>query len=504
MADDERKTIGMDPTTPGFSNQRLMKRGAIKSMMSNPGVGIGLKRAIVAEVITNPEDLFVLLDEDDNHYAGKIQNEQDARRASRNSLLVKIIEKSSEDKFICAFPFLSSHIMFPINVGEQVWLMKESDHYYWLSRIAGVGEVEDVNFTHKERELILPARLGKDAKEKADTASGESGNFIPKTNNGFAGEHGGFANHAKDADSVSLQSNQQFVKGVKEPVPRFTPRPGDLVLQGSNNTLITLGTDRGWSKNDEDFSVSNALDEIEAGRGSIDIVVGRSALEEPATPTDENALGSDPTRTAPRLVTTAEGDSETDKQFALNEQEAMPCEGDPDFHSDSSRIYLSMNTAVDEKLAITEEYRDPMTGTIDDVEAAAIALKSNEIRIVAREDGSIRLLKETGEGTGGSIIIHPDGAIHISGEIIYMGDPGGSGDGEGGSEPYIKYSNLKTYLEDVHSSIDSFCQTLLSHVTPGYGSPSPQIIQAAGTLKAEMAAHKAKIGQFPSSRIFGE
>ena len=85
-----------------------------------------------------------------------------------------------------------------------------------------------------------------------------------------------------------------------------------------------------------------------------------------------------------------------------------------------------------------------------------------------------------------------------------MGDPGGSGDGEGGSEPYIKYSNLKTYLEDVHSSIDSFCQTLLSHVTPGYGSPSPQIIQAAGTLKAEMAAHKAKIGQFPSSRIFGE
>ena len=31
-----------------------------------------------------------------------------------------------------------------------------------------------------------------------------------------------------------------------EPVPRFTKRPGDFVIQGSNNTLISLGEERGW------------------------------------------------------------------------------------------------------------------------------------------------------------------------------------------------------------------------------------------------------------------
>ena len=43
-----------------------------------------------------------------------------------------------------------------------------------------------------------------------------------------------------------------------EPVPRINKRPGDLVLQGSNNASIVLGTERAWTTTDRpDGSRSN-------------------------------------------------------------------------------------------------------------------------------------------------------------------------------------------------------------------------------------------------------
>ena len=98
----------------------------------------------------------------------------------------------------------------------------------------------------------------------------------------------------------------------------------------------------------------------------------------------------------------------------------------------------------------------------------------------------------------------PDGSIHITGDKIYIGQPGGEGPGENGSEPYVKYSQLKDWCDKLHQELDSFCQTLMTHVTPGYGSPSPQITQAATTMKANLVNVKMTIDKFPSDRIYGE
>ena len=71
-------------------------------------------------------------------------------------------------------------------------------------------------------------------------------------------------------------------------------------------------------------------------------------------------------------------------------------------------------------------------------------------------------------------------------------------------QPYVKFSVLKEYLEELHANIDTFCQTTLTHTTPGYGAPSPQLNSAANKLKSDMTANKSKIEELQSTRIFGE
>jgi len=54
------------------------------------------------------------------------------------------------------------------------------------------------------------------------------------------------------------------------------------------------------------------------------------------------------------------------------------------------------------------------------------------------------------------------------------------------------------------ADIKSFCDTLNTHTTPGYGAPSPQINQAASSLKSAMGTREGEIVNLKSKRIFGE
>jgi hypothetical protein len=274
--------------------------------------------------------------------------------------------------------------------------------------------------------------------------------------------------------------------------------------------LINLSTDRGWSKEDDNFEASNALEEIEPGRGTIDIVVGRGMSEEKLKPTTEKQKGTDPKRTAARIAKNDLDKEETDKTARLNKLEPNLAEGDPDFHLDSSRIYVSMKSPIDERLALEHEIPILREGSVDPMDNSCIALKTNEFRIIARADGSIRILKEKGDDqTPCSVTLLPDGTIHLSGEKIFFGkskEDGGldEGPGPGGSQPYIKFSMVEEYLTDVHKALDSFCSTLLTHTTPGYGAPSPQITSGAGELRGKLKTAEQKITLFQSERIYGE
>ena len=500
------REVGIDATAVKTGD--ITRGMANKAAGATTGEGI-FEKAVVVDILADPDALVELLKLEDNPFKEKISNEAAAKQAPRGSLLVKLLSEGTSETVTCAYPFFQSHIMLPAHVGEQVWIFKDGDTLYWLSRIAGGMPSEDVNHTHKDRDLETPAEKDGDAKAKVDEQKGIIKKIIARFNNGAGGDAGGAKNAPEGFDTKALFGNSKFPQNIKEAIPRYTPKPGDLVLQGSNNTLIALSTDRGWSKDDGDFKASNYNLDIKEKKGSIDIVAGRGVSATTIAPATEDADGGNPERTAPRLTQNDIGGIETDKISKLNNVLPNRAEGDPDFHTDLARLYVSMSSPIDKRLSLATETPILATGSQVDQENAAIAMKSNEIRIVSREDGSIRIIKEKGEtDTGASIILNADGTIHITGEKIFIGkckEEGGEGAGpaEGDMQPYIKFSVMKEYLELMHASFNSFCRTVGTHVCPT-ALPSPQIIAAAARLKSELSSHKEKIDELQSERIFGE
>ena len=515
-----RRNVGVDATVTTAEDMARNVGYAVATQVTEET----FSKAIVAEIISSPNDIIDLFDdeEDDdggkNPFKGKISNELKAKRAPRGSLLVKELRDTNTDKVLCVYPMLQSHIMLPIAVGEQVWLYKSGEDYYWLGRVPGSNVTEDVNFTHVDRDFETPDKPEGNAKDKSEKKDGLLKRIIARFNNGAGGETTGNTNAPDGYDVKSVKENAIMTKSKTEAVPRFTPRPGDLALQGSNNTLIALTTDRGWSKLDEDFSVSNAHQEVPEGTGSIDIVAGRGQESDPSkemVPSDEDNEGTEPTRTGFRRIVDEEGGIENNKLSKQNNETINFAEGDPDFFTDSSRIYVSMHSQIDKRLALSESIPTlALEENPEDKEAPAIAIKSNEIRVVARHDGSIRIVKEKQEGeTGSSIIMLPDGSIHVTGEKIFLGKtvPEAKRESDevqgpyepGQMQPYIRFSVMKEYLEDVHKAFDSFCDTLSGHTCP-MNSPSPQIITAQTQLKGDLTKAKEKIDLLQSTRIFGE
>ena len=509
--------VGNDATS--MTAESLAGAQALSSAEAKPSSET-FEKSIAIAVIADPETGFAKIDADPK-LKKKVKNYVDLKKAPRGSLIVKALTDKVGTSYTVAFPFFQSHLMLPVSIGEAVWTITLGGRVYWFSRIAGSAISEDVNHTHVDRDMSTPVEKKPNAKDKDDKAKGKIKNFIGKFLPGGSEKSG--REGTKDAGAQPQNIfKEPILNGPQlEVVPRFTPKPGDLVLQGSHNTLISLGVDRGWNKLEENFKESNSNDPWEEMRGTIDLVVGRGSPEQGAEeikPTTEKEKGTDPTRTAAAQVVTELGTREANKQSKLNETKGNPAEGDPDFHTDLSRIYISMKSPIDERLTLSEQSQF-LAGEslLEDQDDACIALKSNQIRIIAREQGSIRIIKEgvseDDSETRGSVIIQPDGSIHLVGSKVFLGkslEEGGHTDEikgptvDGNMQPYILFSVMKEYLEAIHKSIDGFCQTLSTHTTPGYGSPSPQINQAAAKLKSDMKKHQEFIDKLASQRIFGE
>ena len=454
----------------------------------------------------------------------------------RNSIMVRVITggagKSSESLFFC-YPFFPPHMCMPIKPGETVWLIdpvpgQGSDVLYWMCRAIAPNYVDDVNFTHADRAFM-------ETNEKTE--------LDPPP------EAPGFPNGASTDSTYSLSppgyyetiytgsfSNQAV---NFEPVPRFTKRPGDLAFQGSNNTLICLGEDRGYTpttrpkpdKTDWESdarNVSNAWIKIDgtlkddpAGnwvedigtlgeppeeptkdeapppfkirkedfkpkepeyRGTIDIVVGRGQVEgtQPLIiendwkfqETDKNPVffDKDSLQKNPDKAIAASILKDIDKDPVSN-RFMNPAEGDPDFISDLSRIYVSMKTSGDTNfgLEFADFAPDVTPEAIDD--KPFVIMKSEEIRIIARNDpeadppidGSIRLVKEGVVGDDRcELNMLAGGFITMDAKKIIIGD--GRDDqvylGNTADQPIILGTKLVTYLNDLVDALNAHTHTV--------------------------------------------
>lgn len=353
--------------------------------------------AVVVDVFHDP--LAILDDEDKVEELDKILgNAAVLQRMPRDTILARIISRESDKSdstprlFFPAMPFDKQ----PVKPGEHVFIFY-SDPYrstqvgYWLCRCPEPMDTDDLNFTHPDRKFEFEDDLS--TSERASAEDPPPPGFMNGTgtedSQSLAGDEMAYETINKEATAKDAI--------VKEPVARFTKRPGDRVIQGSNGTRIVLGMDRVGPVTDAPVEASPTIDMV-------------------ATSYEFGASGEDapPDSSVPRVIENARGELEVDKNPKKRNGNDNANEGDPDFTDDHSRIYISAKTTADDNFEIEIEGVPSSTG-----EVPAIVLKTDQVRLIAREDVKISV-GENGaavviQGSDIIFIPAPDGVIKLGG-----------------------------------------------------------------------------------------
>lgn len=411
----------------------------VQNVISHPGSlseeELFAIRSLVKAPTNKPKTRAVHEDEEPDLHVDESKLVTDMPRNTIIALPVgPSMQVENDGEYLICYPFFSSHLSLPLKSGEMVWVFSEQDFrnettlgpgpFYWMSRVHGSIFSEDVSFTNYERQFEL-SNLNF---SERDLENEEVVEMVKEYGPGFPGRI--FSDSMRDTVFKNADADM-------EPVPRFTKLRGDLVLQGSNNTAISLGTTINdtrelEAKSDQKqalfpFASTNRdqYDSADEFSGAIDIVVGRGkgpslvnrfdlegdslsmAYGKNGDPiTVLNDLGRYETKKNPTFLDT-EKSNVIDHARYFNMQE-----GDPDMRNDASRIYLSMNENIDSTLQISPimanslfagippanmgenaggvisqfESLDPHNVVyplfLDD-EGPAIAVKSKNIRIVA-------------------------------------------------------------------------------------------------------------------------
>jgi hypothetical protein len=363
-------------------------------------------RVVALEVISDPDTISpekILYWE---NILG-VSNSKYANILPRNTIIgQRILDGiSTVDRTMFMFPFFPSHLALPCKPGEMFWAMIENpnaghiDMAYWICRITEPHFVDDVNHTHHARQLdssFVPSI--RKSIEKTDQPIYELRNG--KTDKDTTGAR----RVVPDSEIIPSENEDIFEKIITlsdaaqmmqyESVPRFRKRPGDIVLEGSNNSLIVLGTDRtGPVANYVNSDLGHGLIPINSNEdvaltsgfaGSIDMVVGRGTT---------NITGGNEASTVSMNLE----NHVIKKELGKSSKELVSGEGDPDFFDDRSRILLSQRTMVNESFELDDSNipKDNLDGD------AAIAIKSDKIRIIARSDISliVKGYEETNESS---------------------------------------------------------------------------------------------------------
>jgi hypothetical protein len=202
--------------------------------------------------------------------------------------------------------------------------------------------VEDVNYAHLDRvSEIFGMASPAGSSDINRPFSFPDGGIGATYNNSLPGT---------DPYERILNASISYRNFTGEPVPAFSKRSPDLVLQGSNNTLISLGQDR-----PSVLSLPDAGDV--PGIGTIDIVAGRGQTSATAPTPVENTRPSEYS-----AMQYEEADKYTQSK---DPSSANMAEGDPSFASDLSRIYVSMKTNGDTNFSVGPIPMIPVAKTWD-------------------------------------------------------------------------------------------------------------------------------------------
>ena len=481
-------SIRTDPNLSPVSNNRILYEAVVTDFFSNPIED--LDKTPPNETVTYRESLL--------KGSKKVSNPERISKMPRGSISALVTSDGNAwgggrpEIFYPLFP----HMALPIKPGEKVWVIYESERLassrgFWIGRISSDIDVDDPNYTHKDREFLykrVPSETGALA---AATGTNEFDEEIVYSF--LAGSTGNISENTMPGDDPyntivgnSLSYLEQF---TGEPVPRFSPRVGDLVLEGSNNTLICLGQDRP--------SLADAVDLSGfTGIGTIDMVAGRGQTE------------------ATSIAATVPISKRSEGLFDYEEGNKFPefnnagvsniGEGNPDFTNDLSRVYVSMRTNGDTNFGLSFPSYESVGGDVNSIDDSPyVILKSTNNRIISREDGTIRIIKEGTEDTSRAVIVmEEDGTIMIDGPKIVIGSGiesiNGSGNqvfiGRDATESIVLGDTLNSLLVDfLNSLLTSAPAFVATGVGPGVLSPT--VVESIGTLINELSVLKSNLSK---------
>jgi len=429
-----------------MSATRKMSGGAgdnTASTRNSQGPGRILHSAVVVDFISNPH----MLSESDLENYGKggdrqVQNIEQLGRMPRGSIIATIVSDKSaklNSKPVVFFP-LFSHLHMPVKSGEQVWVIYQkidntSGVGFWISRRVGPSIVEDPNYTHIDRVASLKPESEVSTAARAAAALLPGGSSLLKFGSG-----GGSRKTSQTLAGTSpyqkiIENSISYDQFTGEPVPGFSKRCSDLLLEGSNNARIVLGEERsGTVENNPDSK----------GKGAIDIVVGVGQ----SSSTSPNEI-SENTRQYEEVNRSAESQNQN--------------EGNPDFFNDLSRIYVSMSTDGDinfstggiTSLSTINALGNPTAAgsfSSSSKSGAFAVTKSQHVRVVSHQrdgDGTIRIVQIDNDGNEkASICIDESGVVQIHGTSIAIGS-------EGATQPYIRFDEFITLVTNIATAIST-------------------------------------------------
>ncbi|NBW06468.1 MAG: hypothetical protein EBR82_00405 [Caulobacteraceae bacterium] len=384
-------------------------------------------RMVVLEVISDPTN--DCKDEKRKTYWQSlgITNMKYADVLPRNTIIAKRVGENSDPLFV--FPFFPSHLSLPCKPGEAVWTLLESpasnksDVAYWFCRIIETSVADDVNHAHpstRNSEIsYFPTTFERHENESSINDSSyawhelRNAPVVQIDDDRITSQHSPtLPSDDEDVFEKLVTSTDASRVTTYESVPRFRSRPGDVVLEGTNNTLVVLGTDRTGPLAEYSDPVTD-LDrfsktkiqvypkkDIRGSAGSIDLVAGRGQTDE--------TFGKSSDTTSIRDVRGKTKGSFIKKELNKSPDSLSIREGDPDLKNDRSRILISQRTNTDANFSLSD-YNKDFSITDGAAGDASIILKSDKIRAISRSD--VELIS-----TGFNIKQSPDG-VDIKEEI---------------------------------------------------------------------------------------
>ena len=513
-------------------NNKALTRGQGRKYLSFAGRntvvpkenGYKYRSAIVVEVISDPKNFFAD-DQTVNNFYQDLEEEQRKSDASyageenlihkipKNSILCKIIDDGKStyaNKKIVCFPFFSPHISLPIKPGEHVWVLEEmfSDfsRYYWLSRKHGAYYNDNINVSSHEREISIYTETslskGIDAFTESEIVDMHS---FPNFNN-----------------TVFQLSKSRKKELTNEPVPEISKKCGDLTLQGSNNALIHITTEKFTQPEELNKRYKKTLftsgdinkDAVRTPLSpAIDICVLRKKkhlieLSKKFNEKKQSILNHKiEDKNTLSIVENSRGQFTSSENYEINKfDEDYYSNKDIDPANCGARLYMSNNCNIDDifKISDTEKSQE----IFQQYGGATLAGYSEHVRFVAEgESSSFRIVKKHSEGET-FLEIDNDGFVKI-------GSKGGNLASEGGiagMQPFVKGGELEILLnrliDEIGKMIDSINKTMIGNISPGFGVPnvpfSTELPPSLTGHKTEFNNIKSDLKNFKSKLIKGE